>query len=674
MKRTFKYALAAVLGATMVAPAMAQDQFPDVPASHWAYKELLELKSAGLLVGYPDGLFRGGRPASRYELAVAIHAVWMNLKGQQDALKAQIDDLSKRMDGMASKADLDALKAQIDALQAEVGRIKSEDIAKLNRLTDEFRAELNKMGANVDEIKKGLAALEGRVSAIEKRLPSFDVTGTYDMVGLGGYGTSHRFGATRDDRPTGVGRNFGFGGQSVVGVNKDLTALYHSSLTLTSHDAPEANFHWKTSIGFTNMFGYNTRIPFGFTSQFSPFGSQSTTIPGVPFQEGDMDIYFQEFNAWWDFSLAGAKGTFKMGRQGHQAGMYFFRRPDTTYYFSNEYWDNGDWMFDGGNLGLKWGSTSLNIFGGRKSGETSMNGIEIQPMDAGSLFGPRFFAQADRPRGLNQGDISIDQLLGTNLKIGLGSKAAINLVYIMLDSNTVINLGTTLSPDLINGVRVWGGNVRYDASNFHFGADYSKSDIMYNQSKVLGDRNAAIDLRARYEAGDKWGIGAGYRKIEPNFAAPGSWGRIGMWWNPTNIEGFWVNGHLNLGKAMIDGGAGFYKGVNGLFGGMTPDDKVSRFTVNVTYPICKKTDLIAGWERVNWDFAARSQSKFDGSKPYEQWFNLGAKWTLSNNAWMKMGWEMSDIDGKDVFSAFPSGFFGPRATGGLLTFQFGGKF
>lgn len=41
---------------------------------------------------------------------------------------------------------------------------------------------------------------------------------------------------------------------------------------------------------------------------------------------------------------------------------------------------------------------------------------------------------------------------------------------------------------------------------------------------------------------------------------------------------------------------------------------------------------------------------------------------------MKMGWEMSDIDGKDVFSAFPSGFFGPRATGGLLTFQFGGKF
>lgn len=33
--------------------------FPDVPPTHWASKATLELKSKGLLKGYPDGLFRG---------------------------------------------------------------------------------------------------------------------------------------------------------------------------------------------------------------------------------------------------------------------------------------------------------------------------------------------------------------------------------------------------------------------------------------------------------------------------------------------------------------------------------------------------------------------------------------------------------------------------------------
>lgn len=34
-------------------------QFPDVPAGHWAAKAVLELRRAGILVGYPDGTFNG---------------------------------------------------------------------------------------------------------------------------------------------------------------------------------------------------------------------------------------------------------------------------------------------------------------------------------------------------------------------------------------------------------------------------------------------------------------------------------------------------------------------------------------------------------------------------------------------------------------------------------------
>ena len=75
MKRSTKLALSLVLAIGTIVPAMAQDNFPDVPANHWAYEALAKMKAEGLLVGYPDGLYRGPRPATRYELAVAMHAV-----------------------------------------------------------------------------------------------------------------------------------------------------------------------------------------------------------------------------------------------------------------------------------------------------------------------------------------------------------------------------------------------------------------------------------------------------------------------------------------------------------------------------------------------------------------------------------------------------------------------
>src|SRR5271156_1312000 len=115
MKRTLKYALSAILTAAIVLPAVATDNFPDVPDNHWAYEALARLKKDGLLVGYPDGLFRGNRPASRYELAVAIHATYVHLKSITDGLQAEIDALKNQ-----APTDLQPLKDAIAQLQDEV--------------------------------------------------------------------------------------------------------------------------------------------------------------------------------------------------------------------------------------------------------------------------------------------------------------------------------------------------------------------------------------------------------------------------------------------------------------------------------------------------------------------------------------------------------------------------
>ncbi|MDR3691775.1 MAG: S-layer homology domain-containing protein, partial [Fimbriimonas sp.] len=125
MKRTLKYALSAVLTAAIVLPAVAQDNFPDVPENHWAFEALQRLKKDGLLVGYPDGLFRGGRPASRYELAVAIHAVYTNLKSVTDGLDSQIKALGDKLNGVASTSDVQNVRDALTALQNQVDGMKS---------------------------------------------------------------------------------------------------------------------------------------------------------------------------------------------------------------------------------------------------------------------------------------------------------------------------------------------------------------------------------------------------------------------------------------------------------------------------------------------------------------------------------------------------------------------
>lgn len=43
----------------MVPPGASQHQFSDVPADHWAAKSVLDLRKAGILIGYPGESFRG---------------------------------------------------------------------------------------------------------------------------------------------------------------------------------------------------------------------------------------------------------------------------------------------------------------------------------------------------------------------------------------------------------------------------------------------------------------------------------------------------------------------------------------------------------------------------------------------------------------------------------------
>ena len=63
-------------------------EFPDVPRNHWAYQYISQLAGNGILVGYPDGTFKGDVKMTRYEFATMLYRALQH--------GAPIDDNMKR--------------------------------------------------------------------------------------------------------------------------------------------------------------------------------------------------------------------------------------------------------------------------------------------------------------------------------------------------------------------------------------------------------------------------------------------------------------------------------------------------------------------------------------------------------------------------------------------------
>ncbi|MBQ3403092.1 MAG: S-layer homology domain-containing protein [Synergistaceae bacterium] len=124
--------LAIVAVAALAAPALSEtNPFMDVPMNHWAYDAIGQLAAHGILSGYPDGLYKGKQPTTRYEMASAL------------ARALAVVDMTK-----ASKQDVEMLK----------------------RLVVEFKDELEALGVRVDE-------LDERVSVLENRLGGWHIHG-----------------------------------------------------------------------------------------------------------------------------------------------------------------------------------------------------------------------------------------------------------------------------------------------------------------------------------------------------------------------------------------------------------------------------------------------------------------------------------------------------------------
>ncbi len=164
-KSLLRAAITTALTLTFAVPAFA-NPFADVPANHWAYDAVNKLAQAGIVEGYQDGSFQGGKTVTRYEMAQMISkAMGKTMNADQ---KATVDQLSQEY-----AAELEAMGIKVDGVQKQLNdQVKVSGDARVryfntedSRDTTEYRARVSFDGKINDNLKFNARLSSGNANA-----------------------------------------------------------------------------------------------------------------------------------------------------------------------------------------------------------------------------------------------------------------------------------------------------------------------------------------------------------------------------------------------------------------------------------------------------------------------------------------------------------------------------
>ena len=135
-----------------IAQVTSVSQLSDVQPTDWAFQALQSLvERYGVIAGYPDGTYRGNRAMTRYEFAAGLNAA------------------------------LDRVNELIAAGTADA--VRKEDLATLQRLQEEFAAELTALRGRVDALEVTTAELEANQFSTTTKLVGEVVAAVTDAFG-----------------------------------------------------------------------------------------------------------------------------------------------------------------------------------------------------------------------------------------------------------------------------------------------------------------------------------------------------------------------------------------------------------------------------------------------------------------------------------------------------------
>ncbi|MBP5274365.1 MAG: S-layer homology domain-containing protein [Abditibacteriota bacterium] len=305
----------------LAAPLFAESAFSDVPRDHWAYDAISELEDAGLIVGYPDGEFKGKRTMTRYEFAVILCRLLPFLEGGDGT------DVS----GFAKKSDLDKYMLKSDYKPAEnadlSGFASADALNKLQALMDEFASELAALGVDVNVLKADVAALKSRVAALEDEQARVKITGAASFMvkdvisgdtparDIDGYSDVHKFARRKQSFYKDVQID-------IKGRVNDKINLY---TTLVMGD-------WAAKMTFQE------------TSN-----SLSDIVPYYMYAESNDEKW----------------GSVRVGRMPFQINKYLFKRYKENSYFDIARLDSGNFPVEGYEYAKSFGAVDVRFWGNR---------------------------------------------------------------------------------------------------------------------------------------------------------------------------------------------------------------------------------------------------------------------------------------------------------------------
>ena len=135
-----KKLLVTLLAAVFLSGAFAQSSFPDIPANHWAGDAVDRIADLGIVIGFPDGTFRGNEAFTRYQAALVVSRL------------------------------LDVLNENLDAATA----LTQADIESLRNAVQEIGSDVAAQGVRLSSAESAIAGLSDGVAANTARLDELE--------------------------------------------------------------------------------------------------------------------------------------------------------------------------------------------------------------------------------------------------------------------------------------------------------------------------------------------------------------------------------------------------------------------------------------------------------------------------------------------------------------------
>ncbi len=171
----------------------ADAQFSDVPPGHYAESAVTRLVNLGVMMGYPDGLYRGQATVDRYQLALILTRMWdtwstaqlndvwsqvtslelavARLQQEQTVLQGNLEQVTALENRLARSEEnvnlLDARTQQVGQTSQAVGNINVE-LGRLQNEVNDLRNRLGEGGQAQVSVLNRLESLSARLSRLDR--------------------------------------------------------------------------------------------------------------------------------------------------------------------------------------------------------------------------------------------------------------------------------------------------------------------------------------------------------------------------------------------------------------------------------------------------------------------------------------------------------------------------